>query len=328
MSRKFAALLVFSLLAGGSAAADTTPMVDESYTYLRLVALGSSGYEPNAYVSISHSRPGDSAKMVWKLNNKTIATTKCSDGSGGECRYSGPPLKVTGAMTAELLYWDDRAEKETVVRTFKFDVRKTGTASWQIVADDVLGAAWAKHLNDHRVYFYMWFTNAESSAKDFSGRCTVDGTPLPDDFGLFGRTLIDVRATDSTEKVRHYRKFEFSTPLIWGSPYDDEWRLTRRPGAWECRIRRDGKTVRELRFTVTPDGRIANDEIQSGKDPVPVVPDTVFIDNRLGKDASTFDERFDPVAYKKSLHYGLPWPDHPKVKSIHAAAPPKFGPSL
>jgi hypothetical protein len=36
---------------------------------------------------------------------------------------------------------------------------------------------------------------------------------------------------------------------------------------------------------------------------------------------------FDP-AFKKSLQYGLPWPDHPKVTSIHAAGPGKLGPSL
>jgi hypothetical protein len=28
---------------------------------------------------------------------------------------------------------------------------------------------------------------------------------------------------------------------------------------------------------------------------------------------------------KKSLAYGLPWPDHPKVKEIHASYPAKSG---
>jgi hypothetical protein len=228
-----------------------------------------------------------------------------------------------------------------VLRTFVINVRKWGKNHWQIVSDDVLGGAWIQHEgsgyrpNEDTVAFYLWFTSTDY-ANNFSARCTVDGTPLPQDLSMGSNELIDIEATDAKEQTHHFRKVKLTASFHWGKhPRADEesrkldgFMLIDHPGAWECRLRRDGKTVRELRFTVTAEGMIANDEMQSGKNPVPLAPHTVFIDNRIGKDASSFDERLDPTAYKKSLQYGLPWPDHPKVKTIHAALPAKFGPSL
>jgi hypothetical protein len=71
---------------------------------------------------------------------------------------------------------------------------------------------------------------------------------------------------------------------------------------------------------------IKNDEIQQGKHPIPSASNrTVFIENRLTKDSASFDKRIVPAAYKQTLQYGLPWPEHPKVKQIHDALPPKSG---
>jgi len=333
MSRKLAGSLLFSLLALG--AAEATPVLDEGEAYVRLIAQGSDGYEPHAYVPIRGATDADSAKLVWRLKGKVIASINCHQ---GDCSYSGTPLKATGEVTADLVFRDDRLEKASVLRTLKFAFRKTGKNHWQVIADDVLGGAWVRHFgatykepNERYVRMYMWFTSNDY-ADNLSARCVVDGTPLEKDIAMGGNSLIDIQATDSKERTFHYRKVEVGFDAYWGphSRYldHDPFMLVDHPGAWECRVRRDGRTVRELRFAVTPDGKIQSDEMQSGGNPIPMTEDTAFIDNRLGKDASSLDERFDPAAYKKSLQYGLPWPDHPKVKLIHSALPAKFGPAL
>jgi hypothetical protein len=74
------------------------------------------------------------------------------------------------------------------------------------------------------------------------------------------------------------------------------------------------------------DGMVLQDEIQTGKNAVPMVSNKVaLIDLRLTKDSSAWDERIVPAELKKSMGYGLPWPVHPKVKTIHASYPPKSG---
>jgi hypothetical protein len=70
-------------------------------------------------------------------------------------------------------------------------------------------------------------------------------------------------------------------------------------------------------------------EMQSGKNPVPALNDrVVLIDLRLGKDAATYDKRINPDAMRKSMGFGLAWPDHPQVKAIQVSFPPKSGVEL
>ena len=102
--------------------------------------------------------------------------------------------------------------------------------------------------------------------------------------------------------------------------------LSDNPGKWECNLRYNGKAIRQILFAVDADGMILQDEIQTGKNAIPIVRLRVaLVDVRLTKDSSTVDKRINPAALKKSMAFGLPWPDHPKVKTIHAPYPPKSG---
>jgi hypothetical protein len=134
----------------------------------------------------------------------------------------------------------------------------------------------------------------------------------------------------------HWVKKKFLVDVYWGKrdtlQYDmpktteADRVMSDNPGKWECGLRNDGKTIRQITFTVDAEGMILQDEIQSGKNPIAVVsPRVVLVDVRLTKDSSKFDKRINPAAMKKSMGFGLPWPDHPKVKEIHASYPAKSG---
>lgn len=102
--------------------------------------------------------------------------------------------------------------------------------------------------------------------------------------------------------------------------------LSDNPGNWDCKLRWDGKVIRQLLFTVDKDGMIVQDEMQTGKNPIPTVSNkVVLVDVRLTQDSEAFDQRIVPSVLKKSMAFGLPWPNHPKVKTIQASFPPKSG---
>ena len=94
------------------------------------------------------------------------------------------------------------------------------------------------------------------------------------------------------------------------------------PGKWDCMLRDEGKPIRQFLFTVNKDGMIQHDEMQTGKRPITTYDGSVLVDVRIAKD-STVDKRIRPDVMKKGLSVGLPWPDHAKVKAVHAAFPPK-----
>jgi hypothetical protein len=134
----------------------------------------------------------------------------------------------------------------------------------------------------------------------------------------------------------HWAQRRFRLEVYWGQrstlrrdmPKDTkaDGVMSDNPGTWECGLRHEGKTIRTITFTVDADGMIQQDEIQRGKNAIPTVsPKVVLVDVRLTKDSASFDKRINPAAMKKSLAYGLPWPDHPKVKEIHASYPAKSG---
>jgi hypothetical protein len=45
---------------------------------------------------------------------------------------------------------------------------------------------------------------------------------------------------------------------------------------------------------------------------------------RIPKD-NGLEKRLRPEAAKKSIGFGVPWPDHPKAKELQATFPPAMG---
>jgi len=336
-------------------------ILDEASASLSLGTQSDQGYNFRAYVEMSgFSSKTDSARIEWKQNGKVLATAKCTlsrddNGNGsyatGYCEYGGTPLKAKGDVEADLIYWDDQAEKDYLVRTFKVKTYyfKGQWETWQIFPDDTLSSAWVwqgyEHTQDaryRRVSFYIWFTTGDY-LNEGTLRCTVDGTKKLADIALSpqgGSETVTIEADVQPlngERIQYkWQKMNLLAEVLWGQrstlQYDmpktqpKDTVLSDNPGKWECNLRHDGKVIRQLLFNVGKDGMIAQDELQSGPGAIPTVSKKVaLIDVRLTRDSASFDKRIAPEAMKKSLAFGLPWPNHPKVKAIQASFPPKSG---
>lgn len=329
-------------------------VLDEARTSLELVPRGSDGYFARAKFGIvGMTSDTDRVRMEIKQKGKVVATKGCGvwygDYSRVECYWDDKPLKVTGPIEIDLIYSDDQTDKEYLARTLKTSVVhvKGQWESWQVVSDDVLAGAWAwmgyADVDDgryRRPVFYMWFTST-----GFLGnaklRCTAAGKKLPDiaispQSGWDSEEVeLDHQPAKGDRLTYRWVKAKLMPDILYGtrdSLHHDMGKnlkpdgiLSDNPGTWECFLRVDGKNIRQLTFNVDQEGMIVADEIQSGKNAIPAIPGVVFIDARPTKDATAYDQRIVPAAMKKSLQYGLPWPDHPKVKTIHASFPPKSG---
>jgi hypothetical protein len=96
------------------------------------------------------------------------------------------------------------------------------------------------------------------------------------------------------------------------------------PGKWDCTLRKDGHQIREFIFTVDDKGMVEQSELQRGKHPLPTLPNVVVIDMKIPADNGV-EERIRPEAMKKSIGFGVPWPDGPKAAELQAAFPPASG---
>ena len=313
------------------------------------------GYVIQAYVGIlGFADASDRARIDLKKNGKVFATMKCQlkvDDSyaHGDCEYKDKPLTPTGEIEGELIYTDDHTEKDYLVRTFKVTVLHIGGQAngsydvWSIVPDDLLAAGWMvlgyEDVNDSRrrhPELYFWAASTEGLSNPVL-RCTVGSKKLADiklsESGSDSQQItIDNQPKSGARKQVTWRRVPLMPDVYWGKrdtlnpKIEADRALVDNPGKWECGLRREGKTLRQLSFTVNADGMVEQAEMQSGKNPVPVFSDrVVLIDMRLGKDAATYDQRINPDAMRKSMGFGLPWPDHPQVKAIHASFPPKSG---
>ena len=332
-------------------------VLDEAAVHLDVYGLGQGeGYGFRAYVEMTGFASGtDLARLEWVSKGKVVATAKCDLGinegyAAGTCENRESKLKVTGPIEARLVYWDDHEEKEYLVRTFKVSVHhwKGTWDAWQIAPDDVLTTAWMYMAHDDEnngtyryPLLYLWFTSNDY-LKDPVLRCKVGEKKIPDiELGSqSGADLQDITADYNPKKGErvfyHWTKQKFLVNIYWGErstlKYDmpktveADRVLSDNPGTWSCGLRSEGKTIRQINFTVDGKGMIQQDEIQTGKNPIPTVsPRVVLVDVRLTKDSAAYDKRINPAAMKKSMQFGLPWPDHPKVKEIHASYPPKSG---
>lgn len=332
-------------------------ILDEASALFTLRTRSDEGYDFRVYVELTGlGSKTDSAHIDLKQNGKLLATAKCAidrDGSYGigSCEYGGTPLKVKGDLEAELIYWDDQTEKEYLVRTFKVTAYhfKGQWETWQVFPDDVLAAGYAYQGHEfqsdgtyRRVDFYIWFSTGDY-LNDATLRCTVNGskkladiTISPQGGSATGTIEADVQPTNGERVTYRWQKMDLMADVLWGKRSTLQYEMPKtqpkdsvlsdNPGKWDCNLRHEGKAIRELLFTVDNNGMIVQDEMQSGKNPIPTVSSRVaLIDLRLTKDSASFDKRISPAAMKKSVGFGLPWPNHPKVQVIQASFPAKSG---
>lgn len=330
--------------------------VDEPTLWLTLLNRSDAGYAIKAHVEVSGATSRtDLLRIDWRQKGKVVASAKCKldidtaeKYASGDCDYDpsgNKPLVAKGPVDAELIYWDDQQEKEYLVRTLKVNVgvwkERGKQLMYQIVPDDVLAAAWIHHggkeaVNSgvyRRPVLYLWFAS-DKPMPNAAMRCTAAGKKL-EDFELSpGSGGGEVEADHIPEKgerlTYEWEQQRLTMDIFWGPKSElKDWAqkgqvLADNPGKWECGLRVEGKTLRQISFTVDKDGMIQQDEIQSGKGAIPTVPGVVLVDLRIPKDAG-WDVRIRPDAMKKSMGYGLPWPSHAKVKTIHASYPGKSG---
>lgn len=327
--------------------------VDESRTSLR-VRGRMDGYilTMNARV-IGFTSSSDRFRLDLKAGGKVAATIKCGVNDLGntivsvECENNEQIKGPKGKVEAELVYIDDQDGQDYLVRTFKVDivnVKSWGDPVWIIPPDDLLGSAWVRHIgplelhdavNGHP-HFVFWV--AHQSESTMSLRCTVNGTKV-EDIKLSGSgqepfVEITKRTQGKPDVVYKWARLQLIADIHHGDPKDyqyinpDERKKGRwlidNQGAWACDVRHESKVIRQLNFTVDAKGMIQDDAMQAGKGATPQFPFIATIDIRIPKD-SKFDMRIKADAMKKSRGYGLPWPDAPNVKAIHATYPATSG---
>ncbi len=303
--------------------------------------------------AIGFTSNSDRFRLDLRAGGKVAATIKCGLQDLGdtiasvECENDEQIKGPKGAVEAQLIYMDDQDGQDYLVRTFKVDivhVTSWGDPVWIIPPDDLLASAWVRHVGglvlhdavSGHPHFVFWA--AHPSENTMSLRCTVNGTKV-DDIPLSGSgqepfVEITKRTQGKPDVVYKWARQQMIANIHHGDPKDyqyinaDERKKGRwlidNQGAWACDVRHESKVIRQLNFTVDAKGMIADDPMQAGKGASPQFPYVSTIDIRIPKD-SKFDMRIRTDAMKKSRGYGLPWPEAPNVKAIHASYPPVSG---
>jgi hypothetical protein len=307
------------------------------------------GYKFNVGTTIAGAtNERDRVRLDWKQGGKLLASAKCELSlHGGQtanvtCVYQDKPLTAKGAIEADLIYTDDTDDNEYLLRTFKITVAKYptfGDPVWQVVPDDVLGAAWVAHWysaqvddeRNRRPHFYFWV--AGQAPTKMSLRCTVDGTKIPDiELSASDDSRIEATTQPRTGTPIHYEWSQVdATAYIYfgqragfgGVAHDGDVFLGDHPGAWVCLVRHEGDPVRELAFTVTDKGLITS-ELQTAKGAPMTFDGIAAVELRFPKGAKLAG-RIRPEAMKKSRGFGLPWPEAASVKAIQATFPAASG---
>jgi hypothetical protein len=333
---------------------DPPRFIDEATAFVSLLNQ-SDGYR--WIVSADVANYGKSASPVrldWTQGGRVLATVKCEGDyglykgtRGVRCKYEGKSLKATGAIDAKLVMTDDEDGKEYLIRDFKVSAARfsanAGSPVWQIVPDDLLGAGYAHHIHaqserNGKVGFMFWTAARNGSGVEGQLRCTVDGTKLDDLPGTFEQVgtqnqgepgiSADIIPAHGARVTYYWWHFEFVPNHMYYGTEDRKANgavvLGQHAGAWECDIRKDHEVVRQIKFAVDANGMIQSAPMQQGKGAVPLVDDIALIELHVPK-GSKFDQRIRPDAMKKSRGFGLPWPDDPSVKAIHATFPPSSG---
>jgi hypothetical protein len=351
---------VLSFLATGVAAAhaggkiepgvaQNPPRVaDEADLYMELLNQGTDGYRFKAEGNVLGYAKDDRVRLDASQGGKVLASAKCSlrlpwdDADFGEfrCQYDGKPIKAKGKVDFDLVYEDDKTDKEYLARRFSVNVVAWTPDTWQIAPDDLLATAYAdmqlekSHYGDRQLRFKLWVAATNVQAGNTITRCTVDGKPIPD-FETGIQTDHEIAADILKPKTRttwHWQQLKIDPKQLHVGPREGDFLkdtkkefrfLADNPGVWSCQIRQGGRAIRELTFTVDAKGYVQSHPMQQAKGAVPTRKGIALIDVKIPKDAM-IDERIKPAELKKSRGFGLPWPQDASVKAIHAALPAAF----
>ncbi|MBK7536284.1 MAG: hypothetical protein IPI49_13145 [Myxococcales bacterium] len=242
-------------------------------------------------------------------------------------------FKLAGPIEGLLFYWDDAAEKSYLVRTFTATVHEAsfnGVAKWVGTPDDLLGAAYVRHIpaNGNRgleLMFHFW-TSGEARGQKF--RCTVDGKKLPDLEGsprtgaiVSDELELDQQVNGQRQTVKWTRHRVVLSDVVHGDKataiqvllgnadtFDQHHvSLVDHPGQWVCDVRANGAAGRRFAFTVTPEGKVARHPSQDAEGALPSWRNVSQLAVTIPADAP-FDQRVRPDELKKSMGFGLPWP--------------------
>jgi hypothetical protein len=335
--------------------------VDESNTYAR-VTKTYPGWSARVEAVVGGVAENDHFRLVVRQGGKVISDTKCGvngvfanpQRAAVVCEDRNKPLTQTGPVDYELVYKDDKTDKEFLVRTYKVTVKNwrnypanAKEKLWDAWAEDLPGMAFLNMDGDQHVYMSFWVNSEQSAAGTTTLRCSIDGKALehqPIEADWESHTIgqdIDQDARNAKGDTITYRQHHIRLnmrSLGWGSKedikksgevagtanYKEPVLFVEHPGAWLCQLRRDQETLREFAWTVNADGKAEQDEMNKGKGAIPTLDNVVMIEMHIPKD-DKLDEVIQADKWKASFNWGLPWPDHAKVKKIHATFPTGAG---
>jgi len=95
-------------------------------------------------------------------------------------------------------------------------------------------------------------------------RCTVDGKPikLPEDSVKFTEYRHTHRTQtwgkgrrDSQENIS-FRQYHLAVPFTWGDKNNSDIKIDKHPGKWACKLKHEGKIVREFGWVIGADGKL------------------------------------------------------------------------
>lgn len=294
---------------------------------------------------IGATRRGDAIKIVIAKGGQELKTIRRQLRGNGDKAFEdfminaddANAISAFGDLTFTFKFYNDQDESERVigVRTVKVVRLAQHMGSFKhvwkfgILSDDLAGSSHISLEQEGRyslprVWIFFWANRPNGYPEDVSVRVEVDGRrlQLPDD--AFS-TFTDVAGINQQEELYlrnvagnavrndyNWYKFRFAPMLYWGPKRTDVTEnmtaLIDHPGNWVVKFSSQGKLMRELRFTVTPDGMIAAHPEQDPAKPgaVNYGPLRFFAETYFGN-PNEFDVRFNPTAIKAGMMWGRPW---------------------
>jgi hypothetical protein len=304
--------------------------------------------------------PSDAARVDFMQGGKVLGSQRCpldrkfrGDSASLNCDYEGNPIKAVGQVTANLIYIDDQAEKEYLIRQFNVTVAVfpwMQDKHYQIFHDDMLGVAYVWHAvtrdsDNHKIQFQFWTAGGFKERPHL--RCSVNGRKEPD-FQAYHVTSVGNVSEDaliSGKQLTYSWGPQIVIPdrLLWGTREevmearnwnDKEFKrltseggyrlLADMAGDWSCDLRHQGSVIRQFSFQVNDRGRILQSAAQSAPGFPRLVTGVAHVDMRLPA-KNSFDTRVRPGAIAKSMPYGMPWPKHPMIDAFRQSLPPASG---
>jgi hypothetical protein len=359
---KRVALSVFVVLGSMTAIAHAKPLPASQHQpalalnlpslWLKVFSDGDDGYGVEAQLLVTGAKStSDRLRFDWKSGGKVVGTGQCkaeyfelNHVLNGTCKLD-KDAKAKGPVEIDVVYTDDEEQKDYLVAALKTDVKywKNGSnTNWGILPDDLLSVAFAYNSRNnatfHKPLFLFWSTNNSLKA-DATFRCTVDGKKVPDFTAYLERvhgngaeSEIDSSYTTAKEhRSFWFEHYQLDPGFHYGSKNDFQgndpsavrWAIDS-PGKWDCFLRVDGNPIREMLFTVNDQGMIEPSEMQKGARAVFTLPNVALIDMKIPHNHGV-EKRIRPEAMRKSIGFGIPWPDSPQSKALQASFPPAVG---